>query len=191
MISLGITDFAAKPLRSAPSISISSLLDAQKWCSLSAPVKHNLRSPELDPASILQIRNREIHDREDIHRWVQETYEAYRRAVAEIAAKRSALLDATVPSSENAKSNYQGRLLLYHPQETVSDGAAEASSKGFFDAEDAPPWDTWLAYFEGGIVSWVPEHLISRAQVGIDANPVDCIHWLNTHQGFTCSVCSD
>jgi hypothetical protein len=61
--------------------------------------------------------------------------------------------------------------------ETVSDGAAEASSRGFFDAEDAPPWDTWFWFKENTIFCWVPESLISRAQAGIDANPVDCIRW--------------
>ena len=29
----------------------------------------------------------------------------------------------------------------------------------------------------GELISWVPDALISLAQEGIDANPVDCIHW--------------
>jgi hypothetical protein len=179
MIRLGINDSAAKPLHSA--VSIPSLPEAQRWCLLPAALKHNLRSPELDPSTILKTLNREIRNSKDIDRLVQESHEAYRLAVAEVVAKRSALLHGSVVSSENPGSDLRGLLLLYEPQETVSDGAAEASSNGFFDVEDAPPWDTWLACSEGAIVSWVPEHLISRAQAGIDANPVDCIRWLNTN----------
>jgi len=177
MTSLGINDVVAKVSPSASSISTPSLPEAQRWCSLSAAAKYDLRSPELDPSTILQIREFEIRDREDIHRWLQEKYEAYRFAVAELITKRSALLHGIETSAQNANSDFEGRLLLYQPLETVSDGAAEASSEGFFDIRDAPPWDTWVTYFEGAIVSWVPKHLISLAQAGIDANPVDCIHW--------------
>jgi hypothetical protein len=70
-----------------------------------------------------------------------------------------------------AQSN--GRLLIYYPEETLQDGAAEFASHGFFDLEDAPPWDTWFLYAGGAILSWVPNSLIESAQAGIDANPVD------------------
>ncbi len=77
----------------------------------------------------------------------------------------------------NAATPSQGRILLCFPMETVSCGAAEAASRGFFDAEDVPPWDTWFWYAGQVILCWVPDGFISRAQAGIDANPVDCIHW--------------
>ena len=70
-----------------------------------------------------------------------------------------------------------GKLLLYEFMETVSDGAAAISSRGFFDVEDAPPWDTWFWYAGGTIFCWVPNLLVIDAQAGIDANPVDCIRW--------------
>jgi len=76
-----------------------------------------------------------------------------------------------------AMAQSQGRLLLYEPLETVDDGAAAVSSQGFFDVEDAPPWDTWFVYSGGSIFCWVPNSLVKKAQAGIDANPVDCIHW--------------
>jgi len=34
-----------------------------------------------------------------------------------------------------------GRLLGYAPDETVSDGASQDVTSGFFDVEDEPPWD--------------------------------------------------
>ena len=177
MICLGLNKSAAKMSDSASSISLPSLRETQRWCSMPTPVKHNLRSPELNPSDILNVPYGE-----DIHKWVQEKYEAYRRAVAKLTADRAALLEGTTTNFESANSDLQGRMLLYYPLENVADGAAEASSKGFFDMEDAPPWDTWVTYSDGAITSWVPEHLISQAQAGIDANPVDCIHWLDARE---------
>lgn len=81
--------------------------------------------------------------------------------------------DGFVAKSATSKS----RLLIYEPLETVDDGAAEAGSMGFYDVHDAPPWDTWFLYADHAVFCCVPEFAISRAQNGIDANPVDCIHW--------------
>jgi hypothetical protein len=64
----------------------------------------------------------------------------------------------------------------------VDDGAAEAGSMSFYDVHDAPPWDTWVLYADHAVFCCVPEFAISRAQNGIDANPVDCIHWAEWSQ---------
>jgi hypothetical protein len=83
-----------------------------------------------------------------------------------------------------------GRLLLFAPDETLSDGAAEVLSTGFFDADNVPPWDTWVDYIEDAptteqhattasyLVCWVPPFLIEAADAGIWANPEECIEWL-------------
>ena len=41
------------------------------------------------------------------------------------------------------------------------------------------PFATVLGYdtFSGKLICWVPAVLIPLAQIGIDANPVDCIRW--------------
>lgn len=70
-----------------------------------------------------------------------------------------------------------GRLLLYSPDENLCDGAAQYSSMGFFDVDNAPPWDTWVCFFETYLVSWVPPQLLDLANQGIDANPEQCILW--------------
>ena len=62
--------------------------------------------------------------------------------------------------------------------------ASEAESDGFFDWEDAPPWDAWVALYkdEHGqdvLLSWVPPQLLEAAARGIWANPVDCMGWLD------------
>jgi hypothetical protein len=80
-----------------------------------------------------------------------------------------------------------GRLLAYFPDDELSDGAAEAETRGFFDVNNAPPWDTWVALFrdEGGdvstsdcLVSWVPGTLVKSVDRGIFVNPEGCIRWL-------------
>jgi len=72
----------------------------------------------------------------------------------------------------------EGKFLLYVPEENVSDGASELFSLGFFDENDAPPWDTWIAFSKNTLLSWVPSELVHLVQHGIDVNPVDCIHWM-------------
>jgi len=81
-----------------------------------------------------------------------------------------------------------GRLLVYFPDADLTDGAAAAESLDFFDIYNAPPWGTWVGYFEQGgrdpsyanyLVSWVPEALVQFADAGIKVNPEECIKWLD------------
>ena len=82
-----------------------------------------------------------------------------------------------------------GRLVVYFPDANLCDGAAEAASNGFFDVENTPPWDTWVALgsdpghdkdpsYGTYLISWVPPQLIALASAGIDVNPEECIVWL-------------
>ena len=67
--------------------------------------------------------------------------------------------------------------------------AAEETSEGYFDVHNAPPWDTWVLLTENPhrpreaygtcLVAWVPPSFLSLAQRGIEANPEDCICWLD------------
>jgi hypothetical protein len=70
-----------------------------------------------------------------------------------------------------------GRILLYCPDDNLSDGAAAYSSKGFFDDENAPPWDTWVSFEGKYLISFVPRLLCGLAQRGIEVNPEECIRW--------------
>ena len=71
-----------------------------------------------------------------------------------------------------------GRLLKYAPAQNLCDGAAQYSSKGFFDVDNVPPWDTWICFVEPYLISWVPPRLLDLANSGIDANPEQCILWV-------------
>lgn len=87
-----------------------------------------------------------------------------------------------------ATSLAKGRLLVYWPNGNLADGASANETNGFFDVDNIPPWDTWVAYFyESGqsnyqsnyLVSWIPEVFIELASSGIEVNPEQCISWLD------------
>jgi hypothetical protein len=142
------------------------------WCSYKP-----FRSPELDPSAILNVPEWS-RDSEPISAWSSRKRDAYQRAVPWINEKRSEHLKmANLQSFEAVDVVSNCKLLIYECQETVEDGASEAASFGFYDLLDAPPWDTWVLYRNGAVFCCVPDSAVSRAQAGIDANPVDCIHW--------------
>ena len=82
-----------------------------------------------------------------------------------------------------------GRLLIYFPNSDLACGAAEQETAGFFDINNVPPWDIWVAYLHDKynsesfdteyLVSWVPPEFVSLANEGIDVNPEQCIMWLS------------
>jgi hypothetical protein len=125
------------------------------------PLRHNFRTPALKP---------------DFDFDTSQTNKAWDGAVAQTIAKRLACLTANRPR-ENPCNVHTGRLLLYIPEENLACGAAEFSSNGFFDVNNVPPWDLWVAFSERTLVSWIPPQVIETAQLGIDANPEACISW--------------
>ena len=159
---------------------LQALSETVAWC-LRRPLQQDqFRSRELDPSALLRVPP---FGESTIGVWLEKKRESYQSAVNAINANRSALVrDTNIEVADPAVTESKGRLLLYEPLETVTDGASGSSSRGFFDIEDAPPWDTWFLYSEGSILSWVPEALVQDAQAGIDANPVDCIHWCDRPQ---------
>jgi len=153
------------------------LAEAASWCSHQQSLFHELRSPKIDPSALLHHPDFP-KTRESIQAWLQVRHSQYRQAVLQLTAQRSHFLSAMNAADLNRDAaQAKGQLLIYFPMETVGDAAAAESSNGFFDGEDAPPWDTWFWYSDGAILSWISNDLSPRVQAGIDANPVDCIHW--------------
>ena len=83
-----------------------------------------------------------------------------------------------------------GRLLIYFPNTDLACGAAEQETDGFFDINNVPPWDTWVAYIHDDqpnidyfdteyLIAWIPAEFVDLASVGIDINPEQCIQWLS------------
>jgi hypothetical protein len=99
--------------------------------------------------------------------------------VERLAEKRAFLLREMSASPTAVSTDFAGgRLLFYEPDQNVEDGASQYMSKGYFDEKDAPPWDTWICYFDRQLISWVPPCLLELAQTGIATNPVDCVRFV-------------
>jgi hypothetical protein len=127
------------------------------------PLEHQLRSTSLKPTFALDEFRSEVP-------WAE--------AVARVVAKRGELVGPDSADKYSVEVE-QGRLLLYNPTENLADSAAQFSSNGFFDADNVPPWDIWVSFSDWTLVSWVPPTLIEAVQMGIDANPENCIRWAN------------
>jgi hypothetical protein len=130
-----------------------------------APLENQLRSSTLKPRSfsVGQSPDERVSIVQDI---VMKRAESLR-----INGKQPKTLLSGLPT---------GRLLCYVPDENLSDGAARFASKGFFDVENVPAWDTWICFLDGHLVSWAPPQLIELVACGIDANPEGCVFWAPT-----------
>jgi len=136
---------------------------AMAWCSPRADLSRArdcFRSPELRPR-VLQA--------------------SYRTAVHDVGLSRELYLGRALGRVEMPPG--RGRLLMFAPDEQLSDGDAEQETDGFFDLNNTPPWDTWVAFIEepsaAYLISWVPPAFVSLVQRGIEVNPEQSLHWLS------------
>lgn len=93
----------------------------------------------------------------------------------------------------------KGRFVIFFPEYNLLCGAAEVYSAGYFSESNCPPWAMWIGCGQSGkidsprdaggnyaldrgalyLIAWVPEPLIALAGRGIEANPEECIAWLD------------
>jgi hypothetical protein len=131
-----------------------------------APLLQQLRGADLKPSHSLGEARPEKERQALVH---------------SVIVRRSDLLQTRAQETlASVVTNLQGgRMLLYVPEENLADGAAQYASNGFFDIENTPPWEIWVAYSDATLLSWVPPQLIGLAQSGIDVNPEQCIRWMD------------
>jgi hypothetical protein len=80
-----------------------------------------------------------------------------------------------------------GRLIAYCPDSNLACGVCEAETKGYFDVDNTPPWDTWVALldapnvkdWESSLIAWVPSVFVPLVQAGIKVIPEQCVLWLD------------
>jgi hypothetical protein len=80
-----------------------------------------------------------------------------------------------------------GRLIAYRPDFNFACGMSEVETKGYFDVNNTPPWDTWVAlldapnakHWESSLIAWVPPPFVPLAQAGINVIPEQCVLWLD------------
>jgi hypothetical protein len=143
------------------------LRETTVWCTQHldpAAPQNCLRPARLAPATLAQGRHAAV---DDVCRWRRQ--------------------DMFAQPKREPSSPARGRLLIYFPDAELTDGAAQAESREFFDVFNAPPWGTWVGYFEeksgngdrsAYLLAWVPSELIALAEAGISVNPEECIVWL-------------
>jgi hypothetical protein len=112
---------------------------------------------------------------------------SYGAGVLDLSINREIALGRALTAPQNSLAG--GRLLVYGPDEELSDGAAEVETDGFFDVANCPPWDTWVAFMEepppapqgrvAYLISWVPREFLDLVDRGIQVNPEQCIRWLD------------
>ena len=148
-----------------------SLSDAQLWAAgrLQGGQDHvRLRSPELGSC----------------HEGIVEPYGQSMAAVNALVKARSKLLE----HADVKKPLTATKILCCDYAVSEASEASQVASHGYFNEFDLPPWDTWVAWFPdretaqencGVIISIVPQPCRQLVQLGIDANPVECIYWLD------------
>ncbi|HEY7127355.1 MAG TPA: hypothetical protein VH540_25710 [Ktedonobacterales bacterium] len=192
------------------------MVDVIAWYAAKAPItdpENGLRSAELRPPAGLETpterswgayppdtdfsAQREYSRR--AHLEEPKVRRERQEIVNEIARKRRALLTsaqrAAVPKTDVLGG---GRLVFYDPDQNLFDGAAESASEGFFDVDNMPPWDLWLAYCieqtrhdwwnspgETYLLAWVPPDFLELANAGIAVNPEECVVWAETVEAET------
>jgi hypothetical protein len=112
------------------------------------------------------------------------------------------LARAGITKLQPAKDLQGGRLILFEPDATASDGAAESISQGYFDVHNVPPFDTWVWYVDEQfnaqeiyeqsvrrsqaslqpseyLIAWVPSRFLEIVNAGIDVIPEECVSWFD------------
>lgn len=131
------------------------------WCGSRADIsnpKDCLRTPELRPRILEESRF---------------------PAVETVAFERERFGGIEIQKAQLPKDLGGGRLLAYFPDANLCCGASEDETSGFFDIDNVPPWDTWVAYFGGGnrhsytsyLISWIPPQFVELVSRGIYVNP--------------------
>lgn len=113
--------------------------------------------------------------------------------VEEMAERRARLLRGLKQypvQPAGARALGGGRLLVFDPSGSLSDGAAAVESAGFFDDRNVPAWDCWCAViedtapslvrwrpFDAYVVCWIDAALVEVVGRAVAVNPEECLRW--------------
>ena len=128
------------------------------------PLADQLRSPPLKPSRSL----RDCKTKEDRMALVEEVCGASARLLTE---------SGKYPDIFSFAPMLGGQILRYAPARSRSDKAPGYESKGFYDADSCPPWETWLCLGGEELISYVPRMLCGLAQRGLEVDTAECLRW--------------
>jgi hypothetical protein len=155
------------------------ILEAQVWCAPRvdvADIATCLRPPSLAPPTLPSNR--------------------FHLVEAVVIRRRQELGTVTLTT----QPRHDGQLLLYFPDIDLGTTAAQSHSGGFFDIYTAPPWGTWVGYFEdlsqvtpqtSYLLAWVPQQVHTQATAAIKATVEDSITWLEDGSVALRSILAD
>lgn len=132
------------------------LLETVAWLSLHSLTDELVATPSDSTLEDIEVTLEKLHE----HR------------VADLSVTNRELLGALT-----------GKLLLLLVDMNLADGTASTVSDGFYDEFNLPPVATWVDLVtvgeakDIGLICWIPEEYVARAQEGIDVNPEECIGW--------------
>ncbi|MGH9572732.1 MAG: hypothetical protein ACRD40_04280 [Candidatus Acidiferrales bacterium] len=130
------------------------------------PLAEQLRNPALRPTQTL----RECKTREDRVALIEELSESRARSLTD-SGKYPEIHIAPVLG---------GQILRYAPERSRGDRAPSYESKGFYDADSCPPWDTWVWFAADELISYVPRLVCGLAQHGLEVDTAECLRWADT-----------
>lgn len=109
------------------------------------------------------------------------------RLVPQVCEARRRCLAAKGDPVHSGDWRADGRLLLYSPSDSLSEGYSAVVSDGVFDVCDCPGFGLWVDFLRpapqqsvhvcGTLVAYVPSGLIPLVDQGIDGNSTACIAW--------------
>ena len=114
--------------------------------------------------------------------WLLEQSDVPQAAVEAVCQARRRELDRLGIPVVPVGPDHSGGRILFTTMDTDSCEASISSSKGFYDPDDLPGWDTWFWHRPtdrswGAIWCWIPGPLIGLATDGMDVIPTQCVEW--------------
>jgi hypothetical protein len=162
----------------------SRLTETIAWCSKRASAtdpKSSLRTPGLLPQNVVERGGLSECRAASVFAEVVEavTVERSKRL-------REPLHRPRAPANDMAG----GSVLLVMPDWSLDYCISEYVSDGFFDADDFPPWDTWVWYGDEAadeehyLLCWVPPALLECANRGAEVSPEPWIFWAAQYRQY-------
>ncbi len=137
------------------------------------PLADQLRTPALKPPRRLS----ECKTAAECIAIVESLCEARANLLRESGAFPDASAANGNSTDATATPNLDGKILRYTPLRARGDNAPGYESKGFYDGDSCPPWDTWVCFADGELISYVPRLLCGLAQRGLELDTADRLHW--------------
>lgn len=100
-----------------------------------------------------------------------------------VAARANKLSKLQTQQALVGESAFSGRLLAHLMDYSNHNGLSDDESKGFFDTNDTPPWDTWIdvvscdSLYDDILVSWVPQDFVHFVDRGVEAECMGMLSW--------------